>query len=271
MVKNKQLIIILMLLAIPNIMAIGVPQSLSNTNQGLQIEVSYHTIKLNHNYTFNFHPYNISNGQLIQDGISCHLHLINSYGNHLLIDSTSTPQSYGDYSFIVDADNFTEQGIYSFEATCNNSDTSGFLASNFFVTKSGISSEDIGTSEGIVNLILFAGLCLWLFLSLTGALFIPFKNKVNDEGKVISVNDLKYLKIFCIVQVYLALMFLSGFITGLADTYITLNNYSAMFRYLYVILLAFIFPTIIVSLLLAGIIFLEDKKTKQLLYRGIIK
>lgn len=261
-------VILLSLIVIPQIEGKGLPQVTSATGSiGLQIEVVTRTLKVKEYYQFASHVYNISNGKQILSGISCDFHLYNSSGKHILRLLQNSSDSFGDYEFEINSKNLTTTGIYAFIISCNNSAVGGFFMSPFYVTKSGISSDDVGESEGTFNQTLFFGLLLMFIITLAGSVFIPFKDKYNEEFKIVSVNDLKYVKVLSMVFCYISFMFILGFLSSVANTYILLGDYSYLFRYSYLIMLSILFPLIVVSILFLGIMFIESLTNKKKIKR----
>jgi len=118
--------------------------------------------------------------------------------------------------------------------------------------------------------VLFMGVALILFgFVFYWSIRLPFKNNRNNDGEVVSINDLKYLKIFLICMDYIILMWLFGLMRGITLNFIPELRIDSFFYWGYVVMLSLLWPTIVVSLLFALIMFLTDKKLQETLVRGI--
>jgi hypothetical protein len=65
------------------------------------------------------------------------------------------------------------------------------------------------------------------------------------------------------------MVFIFGYLDSLANTYLTLYSYANLFRYGYTLMLAIMYPVLIVSVVFMGIIFISSQKVKKALERGI--
>lgn len=137
---------------------------------------------------------------------------------------------------------------------------------NFEVTNSG---SIISTGESIIYIIFTIMILFTFLICLWGAVTIPFKNQVNAEGKIVSVNDLKYLKIFLIVVCYLLLFFIFGITRSITANFLFLNGANKVFHWLYSMMLATLFPAMVLTLLFTIILYIQSKKLKEALMRGV--
>lgn len=101
------------------------------------------------------------------------------------------------------------------------------------------------------------------------AIKLPYRNTRTDEGMILEINDMKYVKIFLICMSYIIGWFLAGLLRGVTANYIPDIGVYKFFGWVYAILLAFMWPLIVASLLLALISFLNDKKIHDAILRGI--
>ena len=132
-----------------------------------------------------------------------------------------------------------------------------------------VSGTKLSTSGGIIYLIVL-GILLFLFcLSLGGAIFIPYTNKSNEEGRIIDVNNLKYVKILLWVSAYLLLIGISFVSWGLTLNFLFLTGLSGYFKMIFWTLLAGLLPLFIVTLLTFITNFITDKKIHKALVRGL--
>lgn len=136
----------------------------------------------------------------------------------------------------------------------------------FDITASG---SKLGTAEGIIYIVFVSALILTFLLFLYGSFVIPYRHMRGDDGKIVSVNDVKYFKVVCIVFSYLTLMSIFAVMRQISANYLFLNGVSNIFQWMFWFMLSFTFPTIIVSVIFALVAFFEDKKIKNALERGV--
>jgi uncharacterized membrane protein (DUF373 family) len=101
-----------------------------------------------------------------------------------------------------------------------------------------------------------------------GSIVFPWSNNKGAGDKIISISNLKYVKIFFIVMSYVMLMFFMGVLRGITANFIPEMNIQGFFETVYWIMLSFLFPLIVIFLLIAFISFWNDKKISKLIKRG---
>ena len=132
--------------------------------EGFKLEVPQDNILTKGDpYTFNFHVFNISNGLLIESGISCHFHLYGHSGIELA-DIYQNTVDDGAYSFTINEFNLTGGNVY-YNVHCNNSVLEGYSSNIIEVTLGGDKTPDG------VTLVFFMIFSLGMFLALIWSLF----------------------------------------------------------------------------------------------------
>ena len=157
-------------------------------------------------------------------------------------------------------------GIHKADQVCSDQ---GFSGSNTFYFDVTATGDILSTAEGIIYIIFLVAIISIFSLCLWGAIRIPFKNQVSPSGEIITINDMKYFKVFLIVMSYILLMFIFGVTRSIMANYLFINGASAVFNYLFWIMFSFMFPLLIASLVFTVVIFLNSKKLKEALERGI--
>lgn len=116
----------------------------SLNTEGLQIEYSK---TFDHQYNqplnLNFHTFNTTDGYPINNGISCDLHLYNSSGDHIFVDTQTQTDVIYDFEFIVTADNFTNIEQMSYIVNCNDSKVGGFVSAPLNVNATGQNQDSL--------------------------------------------------------------------------------------------------------------------------------
>lgn len=180
------------------------------------------------------------------------------------IMTVSSRNSY--YNYTLKPNITSKLGDYTVDLVCIDDGVAGSNTEYFTITPLG---DELSTPESILYILFLAGAFFLFLLTLYGAVVIPFRNTRSNEGKVISVNDLKYVKIMLICFTYLLLLLISGMLQGVMLNYLPEIGVHRVFSFVYSILFAFVYPLIVCSLLFAFVLFLQDKKINKALIRGL--
>lgn len=178
--------------------------------------------------------------------------------------NTSMTENANDYNYtFCDTSGL---GEYTY-TTCGNLD--GLLTCEsikFYITPTGTS---LSTGQSIIYLIfLIASICCFM-LCLYYSIKIKWKHERDEDGFIIKVNDLRYLKILLIGFCYILLVSISGLLRGITANFIPEIGVYGLFEWIYWILFAGLYPVIICSATFALMAFLSNKKLNRSLLRGI--
>lgn len=135
---------------------------------------------------------------------------------------------------------------------------------DFFISLTGMQPS---TAQGTIYF--FLGLLsLFIFaLSLYGSIKIPWKHPRNQQGQIIGINDLKYLKLLLWFFTYLMIIFITfafRHVGKIANWEVASNWFNFMFWFLIVFLL----PIFIMTLIMGIVSFFDAKKIDRLMLRG---
>ncbi|KKK71178.1 hypothetical protein LCGC14_2916540, partial [marine sediment metagenome] len=120
---------------------------------------------------------------------------------------------YPNSSVAISNVEMTKDGTF-YNHTFSNANITGSYIVNGFGDLDGINTvwnydfkvNNTGTeqsiSDAILYIISFVGLIIVFFLSLYFAISLPYRNIPNDDGQIISVSSLKYLKLMMILISY---------------------------------------------------------------------
>jgi len=157
-------------------------------------------------------------------------------------------------------------GIYGGDMVFNNSVDYGRASFELEITASG---SKLGTAESIIYILFIVVLMFMFCFFMYASIMIPFRNPRGDDGKIININDMRYLKVGSMVFSYLILMALFGIMRQITANYLFLSQAHKTFQWLYWFMLSFTFPIIVVSIILMLVMFVENKKIKNALERGV--
>lgn len=260
----KYIIYIVMIMLLCNIV-LAVPPFTQTSSGDLTIEyplIDY--FKQNTARTFNFHVAN-STTIITNTSATCTAEIYNVNGSHIFTKKIIPFDGY-DFYINANAGNFSEIGLYSIVTYCNTSSQAGISKAAFKVNPTG---TEYTTSQAILHIIFIITASAVFILVLIGAVKIPYNNPRNPDGAVIGLNQLKYLKIICIVFSYIIFTFTIGLVRGLTYNYVYEIGVYRLFNWMFWIMFSIMWPTIVVTLLLLLINLLEDKKIRKALVRGI--
>ena len=90
----------------------------------------------------------------------------------------------------------------------------------------------------------------------------------NLEGKVISINDFRYIKVFLFSMVYMIALFLFGLSYKLFNN-AGMEGFNNFFNFIYQLFLRLMYPIMVLTVIIFIIIFLSNLKLKKRLGLGI--
>ena len=227
-----------------------------------------YTIEKNQDHTFNFFVHNKSNGiSLSNETINCTFYLANSSGE-VILTIPATYESEGYWSALVKGGNLSEVGSYFYGIMCINSEASigGTFAGTLYSTYHG---DEINSGKGLLYLALFIVLVLFFILIMYGITKLPSSNARDEEGRILSINYLKYLRpvlMFTEWMILIAILYLSS---NLAFAYLTEELFAQVLFTLFKICLAITPIIVVLWIVWIFVKIAEDKKLNEMIRRGI--
>ena len=125
----------------------------------------------------------------------------------------------------------------------------------------------ISVGESIIYVIGMVFAFAIFLLLLYASVAIPFRNSRAEDGKIISVNNLKWAKVGAIAMCYVSLMFIFGLLTAITRNFLTTIGVTKFFEWLYWIMISLLTPLAILSIILGFIFFINDYVVKKKLKR----
>jgi len=227
----------------------------------------YSVVSLGDPFELIIHAYNKSNGLLLTDSTTnCTLHIYKGNGTEELDDDfTYVGHSY---NLNISASVLDGTGIHSYVIHCNNSGAGGFVSGLFQVTLTG----EVLSEEMSILYIGLLGILVFLFVVCIGTItLLPSKDNYDDEGVLLSINQLKYLRpIFYAISylLFMALMFISS---NIAKAYLNTDLIGEFFFVIYSIMMIFMLPMVFIWFAYIIYSIFQDKQMKKYLDRGIIQ
>lgn len=164
---NKTFFILIFVLILMCSFALAVkPSQVSTADEGYDIRIPQgEIIEQNTNIKLGVHVFNRSDGLLVTNAsVDCFIHIYNSTGDHILIE----PLGFSDFDFtlIIDGNNFTETGFYSFIIQCNSTVRGGFVSGSVIITKTGNANPTSSDYVYPVLISLIVVLAIFLILAI---------------------------------------------------------------------------------------------------------
>lgn len=181
----------------------------------------------------------------------------------ILNESMDYNETFFNYSLSEDQTSIV--GEYSSIVNCQGANN-GFSEFNFLITPSG--TEISG--EQVTIYIIFLVIAFVIFgLLVYGSFKLKWDNNRDETGQVVSVNDLKWLKLFCMVFSYLTFTFIIAMCYRITDEFLYVGTANSFFEITYNILIAVGSPMLIIFPFVVTYIIFQDVKVKKLLQRGL--
>ena len=146
---------------------------------------------------------------------------------------------------------------------------SGYCDSSSITFEITPTGRTLSTAQGIVYVVFLISIIFVFFLCGYGAISIPWSHPRDSEGKIIGVNELKYVKLTLYVFSYILLMFMVGIIKSIMENFLSFDNASRVFNWMFWVMFSLLWPIIVVSLILTLIYFLDNKKMQKAILRGV--
>jgi hypothetical protein len=91
-----------------------------------------------------FHVYNSTNKVVRLPQTTCHTHIYNSSGIHILEKTAAMDSNNEDYEIVIEQNISMTSGYYAYITFCNNTQESGYISDFFEITKQSIEETNIG-------------------------------------------------------------------------------------------------------------------------------
>lgn len=207
-----------------------------------------------------------NNGSLCSSSANCNISIFSPRGEAIVKDFPMTQNpSRAYFNFTLNGSSTDRVGFYRYDIVCADSGLVNFGSFNLQVTAGGNDPSIPQTISYAILLLLLVGLFIF---SVFGFVKCPARNHMRDDG-MIDINYMKYLKFVLFFVSYLLLMSImfAGWQMALTVSY--LDILSGIFRVATFTLLGFLTPIFIISVIMAFILLITDKKTIKAITRGV--
>ena len=238
-----------------------------NTNVGLDVTYSqYEYAKVDTAFQLNIHVYNKSTGlKLDNTTTNCTLHLYHPNGSHLWIGTFDYDLVSTDFNIDIDANNFTLYGIHAYEIDCESTDIGGFASGKYDVNYLG---KAIDTPQAILYGFFFLIIFFFMFALIFIIDKLPSSNTRDEEGKILSISYLKYLRGSLWFFEWMLLIGILYLASNLAFAFLTEQLFANILLVLFKITFGLTPVIVIVWVIWIIVNMFHDKELQNLLNRG---
>ena len=201
----------------------------------------------------------INNGSYCAVGL-CNITLFYP-NNSIYLNNQEMTNQYSFFNYTITTETL---GNYNCNALCCDGVYCNINKCDFIITPSGTeltTPQSILYSVGLIlSLVIF-------FLTLYASIVTPFKNGRDEHGKIISINNLKWVKVGFIALTYFMLLFVVGLADGIFRNFLSVVGINMFFNWIYMILLSLLYPLFVVGIVLIFVIYIVDYVAKKKLKR----
>jgi len=195
----------------------------------------------------------------------CNLTTIN-YPNGILIINQEGTKVSRTFNFSINAGNYTEKGLYCHNIECSDGVSFNTGAECYQINYLG---KELTPSQALAYLGLLAILILIMIGTFIGIGFLPNQNQKDNEGKIMSVTYLKYLRLPLWMFIYFLAIGIIYLASGIGRAFLNDSGFANLLWVIFVMMFG-LSPLIITIVVLWFLYkFFEDKEFKKYLNRGI--
>ena len=181
------------------------------------------------------------------------------------IETTNLAMTKSNSEYTYTFCNTTTIGEYFYTVEGDKDGTISTETISFEVTPNG---KEFKSTNSIAYLGFILILLFTFFLTMYGAGKIEWRNKKNNEGKILTVNNFRYVKILLYVLSYFELMFLFG-LSYKTFSEAGIEGFTQFFNFIYQLFLNLIYPLMILLIIFIFVTWINNKKLHQRLNLGL--
>ena len=188
-----------------------------------------------------------NNGSYCSSSSQCNVTVAYPNGA-LLLDNAALTSNVSYHNITVPSIINNETGPHTATSVCCDGPDCAVKTFTVQITKTGTILE---TSESVIFLILTIAIFVFFLISGWLAVAIPYKNEINEQGMVIKVTKLKYIKLFFVSLSYILFIVFLNSLIGISENFVSLSLFSGTIGFLFQVLNFLAWP-LIVFILVVG-------------------
>jgi hypothetical protein len=198
----------------------------------------------------------------VANATSCNITAVKYPNSSAFVRNVEMTKNGTDFNYTLGSEYTSTIGEYLVNGNCDGT----VWVYDFSITPTG---TQVSEGEGTLYVIFLVGALFLFAVCMYITWKLPWKNKRDAGGEIISVNDLKYLKLFFVPIDYVLLMWIFGILRSISANYLILSGPALIFQWAFWVMLSFALPLTVVGLWLLFILLINDKKIRRALERGI--
>lgn len=180
----------------------------------------------------------------------------------ILVNNVSTTKVIELYTYNLSSDQTEDIGKYRVTSYCSNVTDAGRLIFFYEITPSGFSQTTSSSiSSFIIMLVMFGIIILICYFIIA----LPYQNIRNEEGTVIAINKLKYVRLILIGFLYPTVVITLNLMNGIAVNFIYLSMFSGTIGFLFEVLIRLIWPFSVIMVMLFIYLMVRDTNFRKLM------
>jgi hypothetical protein len=241
------------------------PSITVSTGGGLEILTpQFEYLPVNQSHDFYWHLFNETT-MLTNTTANCSFHLYDKQDEGQHINQVNNVKSFTngrDFEVDVPVSNFTKIGAYCVLIECNTISQTGGIEKCFEVTYNG---KELQPAQAI----LYGSLILLLVLFVISLLIVhsslPDGNSHSDDGRILSISKLKYIRPAILVLSYFMVAFICYIASNLSFAYLSETLVANVFFFLFRIMMVASPVIVIVWFITIFFSVFEDKEMKKIM------
>lgn len=157
-------------------------------------------------------------------------------GDYLVNNQETQAQGNGAFNYTT---TFTKPEIYKVQMFCIDGTYSYSNEGYYDITKTGTT---LNTGEALTYFILAFGVLLLFMISFYFMIVMPYGNNINEQGAVIKISKLKYVKLGLILLTWVLMTWFLNILIGLSDNFVSLTMYYGFFGFIFTIMNSLALP-----------------------------
>lgn len=197
----------------------------------------------------------------VANATACNITSIRYPNSTIFIENVAMQKDGTDFNFTLDSSFTNVRGVYLVNGECDTT----IWTYDFEISPTGTT---VSTAQSLIYIIFFIGALLLFSFCLFWIFNLPSGNNITPAGEVVSLNDLKFLRLFLIPVSYVLLTWIFGILRSVTANFLILNGPNAFFNWAYWIMMAVMYPLLILSLYIFLISIFNDRKILKSLREG---
>ena len=177
--------------------------------------------------------------------------------NIIILDGVQATQSISlaYFNITLNSTQTSKLGEYQVSGFCKDGSVTQIIDFIFIITQTGTILE---TGESLTYFILAFGVLILFIISFYFMISTPYGNETNEEGAVMKISKLKYVKLGLILLTWVLFTWFLNILIGLSDNYVTLTMFYGFFGFIFETMNALALPLGIFILVLSGYEIIKD-------------